>query len=106
MLGAAQMAASYLPQGAVAFFQVRQGVGGEVDAVAGHQLLAAHGGSHGDFYFGPAEKIHHQKGLALLGAIGKKDNCFAHKNYLLCKKPLRLALCGSSPHGRTAAEGG
>ena len=60
-----------------------QRVGVQVDAVAADEGAAAHGGRNDDFDPGAAEKVGHQQGLALLGAVGKKQNSFAHNQILL-----------------------
>ena len=60
-----------------------QRVGVQVDAVAADEGAAAHGGRNDDFDLGAAEKVGHQQGLALLGAVGKKQNSFAHNQILL-----------------------
>ena len=60
-----------------------QRVGVQMDAVAADEGAAAHGGRNDDFDPGAAEKVGHQQGLALLGAVGKKQNSFAHNQILL-----------------------
>ena len=51
--------------------------------MAADQLFAAHGRRHNDLDLGAAKKIDDEKGLALLGAVGKKQNSFAHNQILL-----------------------
>ena len=51
--------------------------------MAADEGAAAHGGRNDDFDLGAAEKVGHQQGLALLGAVGKKQNSFAHNQILL-----------------------
>jgi len=51
--------------------------------VAADQRTAAHRRGDDDLDFGAAEQVGYQKGLALLSAVGKKQNSFAHKNISL-----------------------
>ena len=81
---------------------LRQRVGGDVHLVAAGDGAVAGCAGHGHIHPGPAQQIHYQKCLALLGALGKKDDSFAHdKNLLVNKKP-RTANAGRKPHRRHA----
>src|SRR5699024_144311 len=60
-----------------------QGVGGDGDLVAAGDGQAARRGRHGHLHLGPAQKVNDEKGLAFLGALGEKDNCFAHESFCL-----------------------
>ena len=48
--------------------------------VAAHDLAAAGCAGHGHLHLGAAQQIDHQQGFTFLGALGKKNNSFAHKN--------------------------
>ena len=77
-----------------------QCIGGQMNFMAADQLFAAHGRRHDDLDLGAAKKIDDEKGLALLGAVGEKDNCFAHTAILLFQSDKKHRRAGASrPRG-------